>query len=255
MAGEHVNHRRRMRERVRRTGLDQLPPHEVLEYLLYHSIPRGDVNPLAHRLLNLFGTVSAVLHAPREELIRVEGVGESTVRMLHAAASLVEAYRSACQREHRTVDNLRDALGERPYELPARPALAVYCFDQDGCLLGSERFDWSEPFLRSRRMVSGVLGLRAHSVLLELMNRREDYTMSEETWAEMRRVVRTLALLEVRVIDVMTRTPAGEASCRANGWLTETQTALPSLTAAEEDDWLADFSCVLEEKGNEDDPG
>ena len=43
----HEEHRARMQERVARDGLTSLAAHEVLEYLLYFSIPRRDTNPLA----------------------------------------------------------------------------------------------------------------------------------------------------------------------------------------------------------------
>ena len=261
MAGDHVNHRQRMRERVRRGGLDQLAPHEVLEYLLYHAIPQGDVNPLAHRLLRRFGTIGAVLSAPEEELVQVEGVGAHTARMLRAAGELVSAYREESRRERRPIENLREALGRQALEseLPARPTLEVHCFDQDGYLLGSARYDWTEPFMRTRQLVAGVLELRAHSVVLALLCRREGYAMSEETWAEMRRVVRALVLLEVRVIDVMTRTPQGEVSSRQAGQLSEAMTALTNYSAAEEDEWMGDwsndFSGAMEDAEDENDPG
>lgn len=41
----HEEHRARMQERVARDGLTSLAAHEVLEYLLYFSIPRRDTTP------------------------------------------------------------------------------------------------------------------------------------------------------------------------------------------------------------------
>lgn len=244
MASEHVNHRQRMRERVRAGGLDQMAPHEVLEYLLYHAIPMGDVNPLAHRLLKRFGTIGGVLYAPEEELIQVEGVGAHTARMLRAAGQLVKVYREGRTHRRTPIENLREAIGSRLMEgeLPARPTLEVYCFDRDGYLLDSARYDWSEPFLRTRQLVTEVLTLRAHSVLLNLTSRREGYTMEGQTWREMRRLVRALVLLELRVIDVTTRTPDGVTSTRGNGMFTESLIAPVNYTAAEEDEWMGDWS-------------
>lgn len=81
-AAVHENHRARMHERFEKSGFDHFADHEVLEYLLFYSIPRRDVNPLAHRLLNHFGSLSAVLKATRDELMQVDGVGEKTARMI-----------------------------------------------------------------------------------------------------------------------------------------------------------------------------
>lgn len=71
----HEEHRARMQERVARDGLTSLAAHEVLEYLLYFSIPRRDTNPLAHRLIQHFGGFCQVLDASEEELMQVQGIG------------------------------------------------------------------------------------------------------------------------------------------------------------------------------------
>lgn len=60
----HRNHRRRMKERLRRQGLDSFAPHEQVELLLYYCIPRGDVNPLAHRLIDTFGSLAGASARP-----------------------------------------------------------------------------------------------------------------------------------------------------------------------------------------------
>ena len=82
MAGEHAGHRQRMRERFIRQGLEGFAPHEILELLLFYAIPRQNTNPLAHRLIDHFGSLHGVLEAPVEELMKVEGVGESAAVLL-----------------------------------------------------------------------------------------------------------------------------------------------------------------------------
>ncbi|MBR6569937.1 MAG: DNA repair protein RadC [Clostridia bacterium] len=82
MAGEHAGHRQRMRERFVSQGLDGFAPHEVLELILMYAIPQKNVNPLAHRLLEHFGSLHAVLEADAEELVRVEGIGSYAASLL-----------------------------------------------------------------------------------------------------------------------------------------------------------------------------
>ena len=82
MAGEHMGHRQRMRERFAAQGLDGFAPHEVLELILMYAIPQRDVNPIAHRLMERFGSLHAVLEADVGELVRVEGVGEYAASLL-----------------------------------------------------------------------------------------------------------------------------------------------------------------------------
>jgi len=67
----HVGHRERLRERARQAGLDRLPDYELLELFLFRSQPQGDVKPLAKSLLTRFGSLSAVLAAPLEDLTKI----------------------------------------------------------------------------------------------------------------------------------------------------------------------------------------
>ena len=70
MSNEHKGHRARMRERFLHTRFDGFGEHQILEMLLYYVYPRNDTNPLAHRLLNTFGSISAVLDAPVDALVQ-----------------------------------------------------------------------------------------------------------------------------------------------------------------------------------------
>lgn len=78
----HAGHRGRMRRRFLAGGLDGFSDHEVLELLLFYAVPRQDVNPMAHLLLNRFGSLPEVLSASEEELCTVRGVGPKIARFL-----------------------------------------------------------------------------------------------------------------------------------------------------------------------------
>lgn len=73
----HDGHRQRLKERFRREGLDNFDELHVLELLLFYCVPRADTNPLAHKLLDSFGSVTAVLDAGRDELEKIDGVGSN----------------------------------------------------------------------------------------------------------------------------------------------------------------------------------
>ena len=93
--GIHDGHRERMRRRVKEYGLESLLEHEILEYLLYFCIPRGNTNPQAHALLKRFGSFDRVLDAPEEELMQVEGIGPKSARLLASYAPVFRAYERA----------------------------------------------------------------------------------------------------------------------------------------------------------------
>ena len=78
----HNEHRQRLKDRFLKEGLDNFDELYVLELLLFYCIPRVDTNPIAHRLLDHFGSLNNVLDATADELEKVEGVGKNTSTFL-----------------------------------------------------------------------------------------------------------------------------------------------------------------------------
>lgn len=78
----HDGHRARVKKRFLEEGLDSFSDIQALELLLYYVIPRVDTNPIAHDLLEHFGSLSQVLEAGVEELQKVKGVGENAAAFL-----------------------------------------------------------------------------------------------------------------------------------------------------------------------------
>lgn len=101
----HEGHRARMRERFRQEGLEGFAPHEVLEMLLFYARARGNVNPLAHELLDTFGSLKGVLEARPEQLIAVNGVGEETATLLSLIVPLFRKYQECVCQERSYIRN------------------------------------------------------------------------------------------------------------------------------------------------------
>ncbi|MFN7164911.1 MAG: RadC family protein [Hyphomonas sp.] len=81
-------HRERLRGKLLKRGAGALDDYEVLEVLLMAFIPRRDVKPVAKALQKQFGSLSAILAAPVEDLVRIDGVGETVAAYLKAITEL-----------------------------------------------------------------------------------------------------------------------------------------------------------------------
>lgn len=90
--GIHDGHRERMKKRLLEQGLDTFDDHNVLELLLFYSMPRKDTNPLAHELMENFGSLEAVFEAPVEELNKINGIGANTVALLKIIPEVSRRY-------------------------------------------------------------------------------------------------------------------------------------------------------------------
>ena len=89
---DHTGHRRRMRERFIRYGLDNFDDHNVLELLLFYAVPRQDTNALAHDLLEAFGTLDGVFDASIDALKSVPGVGDTAAALIHLVPEAARRY-------------------------------------------------------------------------------------------------------------------------------------------------------------------
>ena len=88
----HENHRERVKNRFLSEGLDHFDAHNILELLLFYSIPQKDTNEIAHTLINRFGSLSAVLDAPFEDLIETPGIKEHSAVLLKLIPALSRRY-------------------------------------------------------------------------------------------------------------------------------------------------------------------
>lgn len=77
-----ADHRARLRSRFLEGGAQALPDYELLELILFRAIPRKDVKPLAHLLIETFGDFNRVLSAPRPRLAEITGVGDAVITEL-----------------------------------------------------------------------------------------------------------------------------------------------------------------------------
>ena len=88
----HAGHRTRAKDEFLANGLNGLPDHRVLELLLFYAIPQGDVNPLAHALIDRFGSLAGVFNATPEQLMEVDGVGSNTAVLIGLVLAAAARY-------------------------------------------------------------------------------------------------------------------------------------------------------------------
>jgi len=204
--GVHDGHREKMRQRFLKHGLDNFAEHEALELLLYYAIPRRDTNPIAHALMERYGSLSAVLSAPVEDLQQVEGVGENAAALLRLAPLLCAKARLA-DAEKETVLTSVDRLGA--YLLPrfsgeSNEAVYQLCLDRKGKLLTCKRLGeggLSGADLDVRRIVENAVLSRASGVVLAHNHPSGIALPSAEDLAATERVRTALAVIDIELMD------------------------------------------------------
>ncbi len=88
----HKDHRKHTKDRFLSEGLDGFEPHNVLELLLFYSIPQRDTNETAHMLINRFGSLSAVFDAPYDDLLTVPGISDHSATLIKLIPAVSRRY-------------------------------------------------------------------------------------------------------------------------------------------------------------------
>ncbi len=86
----YLGHRKRLRDRFLKSGAAALHDYELIELLLFGAKPRGDVKPLAKKLIKTYGSLADVVSADPTTLGLEEGLGEAAVCMLKTAQATAE---------------------------------------------------------------------------------------------------------------------------------------------------------------------
>ncbi len=218
------DHRKRLRARFLEGGADALPDYEMLELVLFRAIPRRDVKPLAHTLLETFGSFNAVLSAPRERLMRVRGVGEAVVLEL----KIVEAAAHRLARSRvigRPVVSSWDALLKYCHATMAHretEQFRVLYLDRKNIVIADEeqaRGTVDHVPVYPREVVKRALELNASALILVHNHPSGDPAPSEADIAMTRQVEAAAQALGLVLHDHLIIGKACELSFRAEGYL------------------------------------
>lgn len=203
--GIHDGHRSRKKEQYLRMGLDSFADHEALELLLFYAIPRRDTNPIAHALLNKFGSLDGVLNAGVEELQQVEGVGESAALLLTLLPSIM---RRALRRSAKEkILNSVDICGKYFLNLLAderREMLYQVCLDAKGKLITCKKLsegDADSASFSVRQVVENALLADASIVILAHNHTSGVALPSESDQIVTRRVKIALRAVDIDLMD------------------------------------------------------
>ena len=209
MAGQnisHEGHRQRMRARVEQYGLENLAPHEALEYLLYITNARRDTNGIAHALLERFGSFAGVLEASEEELCRVPGVGPASARMLHLLPEVSRYYehsRTSTEGALTTTERLAAYLKPRFAGAKQEKALLLSLDSRSRVksVYWLKEGDSRMVSLEVKDVVSAALRGGTESVVLCHNHPNGVPLPSREDLAATENIVRALGLVKIRLRD------------------------------------------------------
>ena len=214
-----------MRRRFAQTGLSGFADHEALELLLFYAIPRRDTNPLAHRLLERYGSLEGVFTAPAEDLEKVEGMGESAALLLRLVPLLAEKSRE--RTDGPVILNSTERAGEyllRRFDGKKNELVYELCLDRKGKLLACKLLtegDVNGAELNIRRLVENALLTNASAVILSHNHPSGVALPSREDFATTDRARAALEGVGIPMVDHIIVADSDFVSMRDSGYFTK----------------------------------
>ena len=203
----HAGHRQRLKKLFLKTGGFYMEDHQLLELALFYSVPRRDTNPLAHQLLDRFGSLSGVFRASPEALLEEKGVSENTVALLKLFERFLIREK---QDRSRSVTYLK-SLSEveeffQPFFLDNRDKIYLLSLNDKGRVLALDYQDGMGsdcPLVDIRTMVTEAAQTCATRMVLAIPRTGQMDVPSASDVADADRCELALGALTVRLWDVL----------------------------------------------------
>ncbi|MDT8326095.1 MAG: DNA repair protein RadC [Roseovarius sp.] len=218
------DHRQRLRTRFLAGGAQAMPDYELLELVLFRAIPRRDVKPLAHLLIETFGDFNGILSASPDQLGALPGVGEAVITEL----KIVEAAAHRLSRAkvlRRQVLSSWDALLDYCHTTMAHretEEFRVFYLDRKNILIADEKqaegtVDHVPVY--PREVVKRALLLNASALILVHNHPSGDPTPSEADIGMTQQIKAAAMALGISLHDHIIIGKSCEISFRSEGYL------------------------------------
>jgi DNA repair protein RadC len=216
------DHRSRLRERFMTGGSAALPDYEMLELVLFRAIPRQDVKPLAHALLEEFGDFGRVVTAPATTLKSVKGIGDAVVvelKIIEAAAQRLA--RSKIMQRHvisswnEVLDYCHTVMAHREIE-----QFRILFLDRKNVLIADEeqsKGTVDHVPVYPREVVKRSLELNASALILVHNHPSGDPTPSEADITITHQIEQALTVMGITLHDHLIIGKSRELSFRSEG--------------------------------------
>ena len=168
----HRNHRQKVREKYYASGFRGMAPHNILEMLLFFGIPYKDTNPIAHELIDRFGSLSAVFEASRTDLVQIKGMTENAACLITMILPLYQKYSQELVKRRpkfKDVEEMASFLRTLYLDNNNIERVYVLCFDAKETLITYRIIgegDISSSNFDMRKLASVVLETNAASVVI-----------------------------------------------------------------------------------------
>lgn len=218
----HDGHRQRLKKRFLDEGLDHFNEHQVLELLLFYCIPRQDTNPIAHALLDHFGSLTQVMEATPAELKKVNGMGDSSAAFLSLLNEFCRYYGVHRSQDEKILRTLNDCAS---YLIPffrhlRNETVYLLCLDAKCKVLSCKKVgegSVNSAAVPIRKIVEMALNANATTAILAHNHPSGVALPSPEDQLTTRQLATALSVVDITLADHMVIADEECVSMRQSG--------------------------------------
>jgi DNA repair protein RadC len=202
----YLDHRKRLRARFHKNGIEGMHDYEVLELLLTYAIPRKDTKPLARALLARFGGLTGLLDAETKEIEAVERIGPISSTLIRLVKELCTAYLAEKMKRGDVVSSPQGVLDFARMKLAGLPreAFMAVFLNSKNRVLGHKVIHEGtvdRAVIYPRRIVEEALAHKAASIIFVHNHPSGDAEPSPEDKQLTRALIEAAGTIDLRVLD------------------------------------------------------
>ena len=214
----HKDHRKKVKDRFFECGFTGMPDHNILEAILFLGIPQKDTNPIAHELIETFGSFSGVLEAKKSDLMKISGMTESAAFAIMSYLPVNRRYIESLQKKKpvfETNDQIVDFLRPLFFEKSTIERVFVLCFDSKNRMIACRNIcdgDISSALFDIRELTRIVLELNAQKIIVAHSHPHGVALPSREDIATTKLIYEMMKFIKVHLGDHLIVTDTGYMS-------------------------------------------
>ncbi len=220
----NLGHRSRVRKKFLQSLGEELHDYELLEILLFAASPRQDTKPLAKKLIEKFGDISAVVNAEVLALKEIEGVGEAAITQIKIISRIIQRVLKNSAKIKPVLNNWQAVLDYASASLKNlnHEVFRVLFLDKKHQLIEDELLGIGENdhvFVSAKTIAKKALILHAASVILLHNHPAGEAKASASDIKTTKEISTVLKNLDIKILDHLIVAKEGCFSFAAEGLL------------------------------------